>query len=260
MLRSDVDWNGNLGWIERQAVMEDLEQGMSKEGETGFRKRMFYHMSEHLEEAGLEPPQVNIDVQWTSLDGPAAIKDIECFEFNVNECLSPGFSTPTSDETHTNYVFSTASIFDRVARQRPKCGDCLLKLILNRQEKGLGPLLPHPETQMEDRQTIIRALQKYQYTIVDPDAYFVMITDAEQVENVLLKRLLKKRGRVGQLCLNDDVSTEEEGAVADVRKIMMKLLQGMVPEPSPFEIVSEGELEEQISEPAPEKEHKLEVR
>ena len=241
MLRSDTDNNGNLGWAERQTIMQDLEEGMTREGETTFRKRMFYHMSDSLEEAGLEAPKVNVDVQWTSLDGPAAIKDIECFEFNVNECLAPGFSTPSSDRYHENPVFSTASIFDRVARQHTKCGDCLLKLLLNRVEKGLSPLLPHADSQNEMRQTAIKALYKYQYTIVDPDAFFVMVTDAEQVENVLFKRLLKKRGKVGQLCLNDDVSTEDEGAVADVRRVMIKLLSGMVPEPSSFEVDAHGE-------------------
>ena len=235
MVRSDTDRDGNLGWEERQKVMEDLEEGMAKEGQTGFRKRMFYHMNEALEEAGLEPPKVNVDVQWTSLDGPAAINNIECFEFNVNECLAPGFSTSSSDENHINYVFSTASIFDRVARQHPKCGDCLVKLLLNRVEKGLSPLLPHPQTQKEERETVIKALWKYQYTIVDPDAFFVMITDAEQVENVLFKRLIKRKGKVGQLCLNDDVSTEEEEAVENVRRVMIKLLESMVPEPSVFE-------------------------
>lgn len=235
MQRSDVDQNGNLGWSERQKLMDDLEEGMAKEGQPGFRKRMFYHMSEALETAGLEAPKVNVDVQWTSLDGPAAIRDIECFEFNVNECLAPGFSTPESDETYTNYVFSTATIFDRVSRQQPKCGDCLLKLLLNRAEQGLSPLLPYAKTQSEAREVVIKALWKYQYTIVDPDAFFVMITDAEQVENVLFKRLIRRRGKVGQLCLNDDVSTEEETEVGNVRKVMLRLLEAMFPEPSTFE-------------------------
>jgi hypothetical protein len=236
MLRSDVDEDGNLGWNERQTIMDDLEEGMTKEVKTGFRKRMYYHMNEAFEEAGLEPPKVNVDVQWTSLDGPAAIKDIECFEFNVNECLAPGFSSPSSDQTHTNPVFSTASIFDRVARQHPKCGDCLLKLLLNRVESGLSPLLPNASNQAAMREVVIKALWKYQYVIVDPDAFFVMVTDAEQVENVLFKKLIKRKAKVGQLCLNDDVSTEEEGAVADVRRVMMRLLQKMLPEPSNFEI------------------------
>lgn len=233
--RSDKDQNGNLGWDERQVILADLEEGMTKESVVGYRKRMFYHMTEHLEDAGLEAPKVNIDVQWTSLDGPATIQNIECLEFNVNECLAPGFSTPSSDANFTNYVFSTASIFDRVSRQHPKCGDCLIKLILNRAEQGLGPLLPYADTQSEARKVVIKAMRKYQYTIVEPDAYFVMITDAEQVENVLMKRMLKKRGKVGQLCLNDDVSTDEPGAVANVREVMIRLLEGMVPEPSSFE-------------------------
>lgn len=78
-------------------------------------------------------------------------------------------------------------------------------------------------------------MRKYQYAIVEPDAFFVMVTDAEQVENVLMKRMLKKREKVGQLCLNDDVSTEDPQAVADVRKVMIQLLEGIVPEPSSFE-------------------------
>jgi hypothetical protein len=246
MIRSDTDQNGNLGWQERQAIMEDLEEGMIKEGQPGFRKRMFYNMNEALESVGLEAPKVNVDVQWTSLDGPAAINNIECFEFNVNECLAPGFSTPLSDEHNKNHVFSTASIFDRVTRQHPKCGDCLIKLLLNRVQKGLSPLLPHADTQAEDRATVIKALWKYQYTIVDPDAFFVMITDAEQVENVLFKRLVKRKGKVGQLCLNDDVNTEEETAVANVRKVMIKLLETMVPEPSRFEKTSKPESKEAL--------------
>jgi len=191
-------------------------------------------MNEALEKAGLEGPKVNVDVQWTSLDGPAAIKDIECFEFNVNECLAPGFSTPSPDEVHMNNVFSTASIFDRVARQHPKCGDCLLKLILNRVESGLSTLLPHKQGQSEMRETVIKALWKYQYTIVDPEVYFVMVTDAEQVENVF-KRLVKRKVKVGQLCLNDDVSTEEESEIENVRQAMMRLMGEMLPEASEFE-------------------------
>jgi hypothetical protein len=246
MLRNDVDRNGNLGWEERKAILEDLKGGQAKESntaghkpmfyKTGTRKRMFYHVAEVLEKAGLEPPKVNVDVEWTSLDGPVAIKDAECADFDVDLCLAPGFSKPITDENHTNYIFNTASIFERVAREHPHCGDCLLKLVLNGVEKGMGPLLPHADTQGEDRKTIIRALWKYQYTIVEPDAFFVMITDAEQVENVLLKRLLERRGKVGQLCLNDDVATEEESAVANVRKVMMQMLEGMLPDPSPYEI------------------------
>lgn len=239
MQRSDIDNNGNLDWPERRAIMKELEEGMENEGTTGFRKRMYYNMNEALEAAGLEAPKVNVDIQWTSLDGPAAIKDVECFEFNVNECLAPGFASPSSDDAHMNHVFSTASIFDRVTRQQPKCGDCLLKLILNRVEKGLSPLLPDAKTQKKAREIVIKAIWKYQYVVMEPDAYFVMVTDSEQVENVLFKRLIKRKGKVGQLCLNDDVSSQDEEEIAKVRNVMIRLLGRMLPETSPYERVLE---------------------
>lgn len=234
MQRMDVDNNGNLDWNERQAVMSDLEEGMDREGEMTFRQRIFYQIGELLESAGLGAPKVNLDIIWTSLDGPATIRDIECYEFNVNECLAPGFSTPHSDQFHNNHIFSTASILDRVSRQSPKCGDCLIKLLLNRAARGLSPLLPHA-AQADARLTVIKALKKYQYTVMEPDALFVMVTDAEQVENVLLKRLVEKQKDVGQLCLNDDVATEDPQAIEDVRKVINKLFNGLVPEPSSFE-------------------------
>jgi hypothetical protein len=236
MARTDSNQNGNLDWAERQVIMNDLEQGMLNEGNTTFRTRIFYRVSELLEDAGLKAPKVNLDVLWTSLDGPATIRDIECYEFNVNECMAPGFSSQSSDEHYVNPVFSTASIFDRVARQHPQCGDCLIKLILNRQVKGFGPILPHPDTQPKERATVIKALHKYQYTIVEPDALFVMVTDSEQVKNVLSKRLSHGNREVGQLCLNDDVTTEDRHAISQLRKTMKDFFESMAPEKSAFEI------------------------
>ena len=233
MLRSDIDQDGNLGWGERQTILKDLREGMVHEGKTGFRKRMFYHMPESFEKAGLEAPKVNLDVLWTSLDGPVAIKDRDCYEFNVTECLAPGFASMGPPHSESN--FSTTAIFDHVARQHPECGDCLIKLILNRVKQGLAPLLPYASTQSQQREMVIKALWKYQYTIVEPDAMFVMVTDAEQIEHKLLERLIRREEKVGQLCLNDDVETDEDGPVADVRKVMQEVLQQLLPNPSIFE-------------------------
>ena len=235
MLRSDTNQDGNLGWLERQAVMAELEEGMANEANTTFRTRIFYQVSELLEAAGLEPPKVNLDILWTSLDGPAAIRDTECHEFNVNECMAPGFSTSSSDEHYINPVFSAASILDRVARQHPKCGDCLLKLILNRSARGYSPLLPDGDKQPSLRATVIKALLKYQYTIIEPDALFVMVTDAEQVKHVLLKRLVDGKKDVGQICLNDDVAADDKRAIEDLRETMLKFFKRIAPSKSVFE-------------------------
>jgi hypothetical protein len=237
MLRSDVDGDENLSWAERQVIMAELEAGMKNEGKKSFRRRNFYHVQSLLQKAGLQGPKVNTDIQWTSLDGPTAIREVECGEFDVNECLAPGFSTSKTDEKTRNHIFSSAVIFDRVARQLPHCGDCLLKLLLNQVARGLAPLLPHANTQSKQREVVVKAVMRYQYTIINPDALFVMVTDAEQVDSTLVRPFVRdKKKLAGQLCLNDDVTTEDEGEIQDVMAVMTELYQGLFPEKSQFEI------------------------
>ncbi|KAH7374428.1 hypothetical protein B0T11DRAFT_217663 [Plectosphaerella cucumerina] len=238
VLRSDANDDGNLDWDERSTIMAEIEEGIGREGKS-FRTRQYYNVTENHRLVGLEPPQVNREVLWTSLDGPAAIKDLECDEFNVNECLAPGFSSDVSDAGHRSLVFDKAVIFDRVARQDPACGDCLLKLILNRQKAGMEPLLPHKSTP-EKRAIVLKALKRYQYSIVEPDALFVMVTDSEQVEHTLFDRLSQRSSegklQVGQLCLNDDVTTKDIVQLEELQNLMFKLFNELVPQPSKFEI------------------------
>jgi len=236
MLRSDVDNDGNLSWEERQTMMQDLEAGMKNEGRTTFRRRNYYHVHQLLQKAGLQSPKVNTDVLWTSLDGPATIQNADCIEFDVNECLAPGFSVSSTDAFSKNPVFSTSNVFDRLARQEPKCGDCLLKLILNKTPKGLAPLLPRADTQARQRELVIKAVMRYRFSIINPDALFVMVTDAEQVDSTLVNRYVRgKKQLAGQLCLNDDVSTNDPQELADVKQAMTELYNGLFPDPSPFE-------------------------
>ncbi|KAF2113972.1 hypothetical protein BDV96DRAFT_495036 [Lophiotrema nucula] len=236
MLRSDVDDDGYLDWKERRKILRELSEGMSNESPELWRDRNFYQVSEHLEKAGLEAPKVNTDIQWTSLDGPSVIKDLDCDAFDTEDCLAPGFSMPSSDATARSPVFASAAIFDRIARQNPRCGDCLIKLILNRRKAGLGPLLPSLSKKPKQRETVVKALIKYQYTIVAPDASFYMVTDAEQADHMLLKPYLKHNKKTGQMCLNDDVVLKDEVQLERLREVMSQLFEGLLPEPSSFEI------------------------
>ncbi|KAF2867465.1 hypothetical protein BDV95DRAFT_502751 [Massariosphaeria phaeospora] len=235
MLRSDTDDDGYLSWNERKRILRELNEGMANEAPEQFRHRMYYRVGDYLAKAGLQPPIVNTDILWTSLDGPAMIKDLDCDAFDTEDCLAPGFSIPASDAEARSPVFSSAAIFDRVARESPRCGDCLLKLILNRRSAGLGPLLPHPVKKPEQRAIVVKAVMKYQYTIVNPDAMFYMVTDAEQAEHALLKPYIKHNKKVGQMCLNDDVATADVEELEKLRKVMKALFEGLLPEPSSFE-------------------------
>jgi hypothetical protein len=220
MQRADANDDGMLDWAERQTIMAEIAEGAAREAEGIVRERLFFQIGDRLEAAGLEAPRVNVDALWTSLDGPAAIRDVDCSDFDLDDCLAPGFTTPDSDARHRNPVFASASVLDRAARQQPKCGDCLL---------------PDAKRRPDARATVIKALLKYQYTLVEPDALFVMVTDAVQVRNVLLKRLVKQRRAVGQLCLNDDVAAADNGTLSDLMVTMRAVFETLVPEPSVFE-------------------------
>lgn len=235
MLRSDTDDDGYLSWQERERILLDIAEGMDNEPPELFRHRIYYRVGESLSTAGLEPPQVNTDIIWTSLDGPMMIKDLDCDTYDADDCLGPGFSVAASDASARSPVFHTAAIFDRVARETPRCGDCLIKLVLNRRRSGLGPLLPHATKKAHQRAVVVKALMRYQYTIVQPDASFYMITDAEQVEHRLIKPLIKHKKKVGQMCLNDDVVTQDEGELEVLRKTMSQLFESLLPEKSSFE-------------------------
>ncbi|KAF2264237.1 hypothetical protein CC78DRAFT_517408 [Lojkania enalia] len=235
MLRSDLDDDGYLDWKERKKILKELSEGMGNETPELWRERNYYHVPEHLEKAGLEPPKVNTEILWTSLDGPSMIKDLDCDAFDTEDCLAPGFSMPSSDAMARSPVFSSAAIFDRIARQNPRCGDCLVKLILNRRQQGLGALLPSAKRKPKQREVVVKALMKYQYTIVKPDANFYMVTDAEQAEHILLKPLIKHKKEVGQICLNDDVALANEEELEKLRLVMAELFDGLLPEPSSFE-------------------------
>lgn len=235
-IRADANGDGKLSWDERQTVIDEIAEGMEKLGPTDSNRiRTFYHASDILEEAGLQSPQVNTDILWTSQDGPVMIQNLECFEFDLNECLAPGFSYEDFGQGH-NPVFSTDAMFDRVSRQNVNCGDCLTKLLLNRVERGLEPMLPNNVTHPTEREIVLKALLKYQYSVIDPDALFVMVTDAEQIETAVLNRIVKKNRPVGQLCLNDDVELEDPQQLQDLQDVMTDLYFQMFPYPSPYEV------------------------
>ncbi|ETN45742.1 uncharacterized protein HMPREF1541_09575 [Cyphellophora europaea CBS 101466] len=235
MLRSDVDGDGSLSLSERRQVVQDIENGLDNLPKTSFRRRYFYHVSAALEKAGLAPPQVNTNIQWTSLDGPVSMRDADCSDFDVDDCLGPGFNL--SRTSTGNPVFTSAVIFDRAARQNPHCGDCLLKIILHQVRQGMSPLLPSAEHQPQQRELVVKALMRYKYTIMDPtNSLFVMVTDADQVDSTLVRKYIREGKDIpGQLCLNDDVSTTDEDELQDTHEAMTELLHGMFPEKAEWE-------------------------
>ncbi|KPI39104.1 3-O-alpha-D-mannopyranosyl-alpha-D-mannopyranose xylosylphosphotransferase [Cyphellophora attinorum] len=229
MLRSDVDDDGTLSWKERQRIVKEIKEGTKNIDKSSFRKRHYYHAAAFLEKAGLEPPQVNTNIQWTSWDGPVSMQNVDCSDFNIDDCLGPGFSYVK--ESAKNPLFSTTNVFDRAARQIPHCGDCLIRILLHQVRQGLSPLLPQADAQADKRELVVKILMRYKYTIMEPtNQLFVMVTDADQVDSTLTRKYVREGKQVpGQMCLNDDVSTTDEAELADTRQAMAELLEGLFP-------------------------------
>ncbi|XDG00429.1 hypothetical protein ABKA04_000044 [Annulohypoxylon sp. FPYF3050] len=239
MSRSDKNTDGYLDWAERQHILEAVEPGWrqlaSKDvskpaAQSPDRDRMYYKLPQILQRAGLQPPQANINILWTSLDGPETIRNIKCNDFSVDKCFGDSFASPLSDATTRNPDFTASNIFSRLSYQHPQCGDCLIKFLLASQPRGLEPLLPPKNAKPHDREVIVKALRKYQHTIVDTDAMkFVMVKDAEQAETELLERTIRRGKVFGQWCLNDDVMTESAQEVGRVREVMAQVFEDLWP-------------------------------
>ena len=234
--RSDNDTDGYLDWEERQGILNALEPGWRALGgqdsslpvkQSQVRDRMYFRLPEELRNAGLQAPKANINVLWTSMDGPATMRNVKCSHFSVDECLGESFASPASDAKSPNPDFAAANVFSRLAAQRPECGDCLIKFLLEAVPRGMEPLLP-PKHKTREREIIIKALKKYQHTIIDTDAMkFVMIKDSEQAETELLDRTVRRGKVYGQWCLNDDVMRESEEQ--SVRKVMNEVFETLWP-------------------------------
>jgi len=243
MTRSDANDDGYLDWSERQVLLDAIRPGRkATKGEDAStpaksaegRDRLFYQLPAIHKRAGLQPPLSNVNVLWTSLDGPETIRDVKCNDFNVNKCFAESFDSPLSDATYRNSDFTTANIFAQLSKREPKCGDCLIKFMLSTVPRGLEPLLP-PRSSYRERETVVKALLKYQHTIIDPDAMFVMIKDAEQARTELLERTIERKKHVGQWCLNDDVMTDDVKAVAKVNSVIQTVFKTLFPTKSRWE-------------------------
>lgn len=244
MTRADTNGDGYLDWTERQAVLAAIRPGrrlfMRGDSSTpsrivGGRDRMYYQVPAIHKQAGIQPPLSQANILWTSLDGPETIRNVKCNNFYIDKCLAQSFDSPISDRTYPNPDFSATNIFSRLTKLQPKCGDCLMKFILSTTQRGLEPLLP-PRTKSHQREIIVKALVKYQHTVIEPDGMFVMVTDAEQARNDLLERTVKKKKKVGQWCLNDDVMTEDDSAVAKVKEVIQTVFTTLFPDKGRWEI------------------------
>ncbi|KAI0148363.1 hypothetical protein GGR57DRAFT_238634 [Xylariaceae sp. FL1272] len=242
-MRADANRDGYLDYQERRQILDTIQPGWDQLGKSDAskpaaqpkdRERMYFKVPEILADAGLQRPKVNLNILWTSIDGPETIRSVKCHKFKVDKCLGESFASSLSDSTSQNPDFTASNVFSRLSHEFPTCGDCLIKFILASAPRGLGPLLP---AQADDRGVIVKALKKYSHTVVDTDTMkFVMVKDAEQAETELLERTVKKGKAFGQWCLNDDVMTESAEEVGQVKDVMKQVFESLWPSRTSWEL------------------------
>ncbi|KAL1602170.1 hypothetical protein SLS59_004856 [Nothophoma quercina] len=120
------------------------------------------------------------------------IKDLSCDAFDSKECLTPGSPVSSLDVRSRSPVFASAAVFDRTARESTR------------------PVLPHPVKKPQQRETVAKALMRFQSHI-------------------------KHGKKSGQICLDDDVLTEDEPELKALKKVIEQLFEGLLPESSSFE-------------------------
>jgi hypothetical protein len=238
LLRMDMNLNGRLDPEERRMMIEDIETGRAQTERGSIRHSIYAEVLAMYIAAGLEPPKVNNDTLWTSLDGPYMIHGVRCDDFNVTECLNLG-------DREAKLSFSCQTIFKRISFDHGKCGDCMLKFLLEQVPRGLEPLLPPSNQgtiQAHARKLIIKALTKYQYSIVVPNYIFVMINETKSVKEELLAPLFGN-GEVkahyqsfGQICLNDDVETTDATELSSIQAALDTFFHRSYPIKTSYEL------------------------
>lgn len=233
-LRADANGDGYLDAAERRLLLAQIQRGAAKE-EDESRVSVVQEFDSSLEEAGLSKPLANQEILWTSMDGPSTFLTTQCTEFDVEQCLGLGFESNMADESgFKTPFFDTAAMFRNLAHNKRKCGDCLLKFVLNNAERGFEPILPH-KSQPEKRKLAVQALMRYQYTIVNPSAWFIMLYEPQYARDMLLDYVIKQNNHASQYCLNDDVYTDDEAVVGEVKDILLEFFETLQPNPSSLE-------------------------
>ena len=84
---------------------------------------------------------------------------------------------------------------------------------------------------------MLKALRRYSFSVAEADALFVMMTDAEQIREVLERKVLEQGRQFGQITINDDVSSDDTWELSRLRDTLKGILEKMFPERSSLENV-----------------------
>lgn len=224
----DTDGDGSLDTFERQALLDRIDTGINNP-QRGDRSAIVTDgANENLAAAGLEPLAIQ-EFDWSSMDGPLAIRELtmeQCSEsFSVDTCLGPDFNT-------TSEAYTITTLFDRLsdADLPVACGDCIIKYLLQNSANGLSPLLPTKENPTY-RNSAIKAIHKYSYTMTSPSNSFRMVRFLPDAQK--LPALANEMP--GLLCINDDIMLSNPNTLHEIGNYYKSFFESAFPDATEYE-------------------------
>lgn len=246
-LKIDADGDKYLDLTERRSMKAEWDSAMSLETKRKDARPVLSQAKVELKKAGLEPFQIFNTPLWSSNDGSLYQHELDASKcrangnFSFDRCFGADFADDTGPARNREHY--TSLLLDKIGRQMPTCGDCLLQTMLSVAEKGLEPILP---TEARRRQMAIKALYRYKYLAGRYDSSFYMMTSVEVVEDTLLKKYVSNHHHLidnnesatmhwSLMCMNDDIGTTDPVQLDAIGRAYQTFFTTFFPIPSPLE-------------------------
>lgn len=246
-LKVDADGDKYLNLRERQAMRSEWDTAMSLKPRRDDPRPVLSQMSAEMSRAALEPFKIFNSPLWSSNDGSFHQSDLDVSQcgsngnYSFDRCFGADFADDTgATRSREHYV---PLLLDKIGRQMPNCGDCLLHTILSTAEKGLEPILPPIG---KKRQMATKAIYRYKFLAGRYDSSFYMMTSVKVVEETLLDKYVQNHHHLadnnksatmhwGLMCMNDDVGTTDPAQLDIIGRAYQTFFTTFFPKPSPLE-------------------------
>jgi len=241
--RADANGDGALDMEERRVLLAHITDAL----QSHVVRKSFEQQVRAMNVADLPLPKV-ATAMWTSADGfpfalytpvDASIEEKKnsmnrpmyglkelphtrkpAFDF-LEMCLTEDFAA----EHLSDVKVDAKMLFRILAKEYPYCGDMLLAILIPSMETGLHHLLPPPSHKRYNE--VVKAVQKYSYTISSTESEFIMAKSAETLQKGFSKVMRTVRWHtVSQFCVNDDVETSVGTAIERMDSTFKGILQG----------------------------------
>ncbi|KAF9586250.1 hypothetical protein BGW38_008018 [Lunasporangiospora selenospora] len=149
-------------------------------------------------------------------------------QLDISFCLGASFSDPTQP-----LLMDSQAIFDRMAFKEIHCGDCLLEILMQHPNAGIGYILPENEDSAEFKE-VVRKIFRYNYVLGTSDYSFMSLHNPKEGQK-RLDDLLDAKLRKVFFCINDDYSGDDSKVQSELQNIFGSFLDERFPNPSPWE-------------------------